>query len=133
MMEKGTCSFHVEHVKLLSELGERAKSNTHRLDNMEKLVDEVHEMNTNISVIASNMANQSEMMNQMLDKQVKTEEEIDGIKSNMETKEDVDKIRERVLDMEKQYGKVAIRAWIYVAGIGASVLSGYILAKLTGG
>lgn len=36
----------LEHEQRLTAVEERAKSNTHRLDKMEKIVDEIHEMST---------------------------------------------------------------------------------------
>lgn len=36
----------LEHEKRLTEVEQRAKSNSHRIEKMEKIVDEIHEMST---------------------------------------------------------------------------------------
>lgn len=54
-----------EQLKLIVEINERSKSNTHRIDNMEKEYRLLHEMNTNIQLIAQQNATTKEDMDEM--------------------------------------------------------------------
>lgn len=54
-----------EQLKLIVEINERSKSNTHRIDNMEKEYRLLHEMNTNIQLIAQQNATTKEDMEEM--------------------------------------------------------------------
>lgn len=54
-----------EQLKMLVEVNERTKSNTHRLDKMEQEYELLHEMNTNIHLIAQQNATTKEDMEEM--------------------------------------------------------------------
>lgn len=41
----------LDHEKRLTEVEQRAKSNTHRIDKMEKIVDEIHEMSKTMVIL----------------------------------------------------------------------------------
>lgn len=122
----------INYIKELTETTERSKRNEKRIEQFDELLNVVHEMNTNIHVIATNVKHQSKTMDSLVESHNETKEEVDEIKSKMETKEDVDKLRERILELEKKSGLIAIKAWKYVAGIIASVIGGFILAMIVG-
>lgn len=54
-----------EQLKMLVEVNERSKSNTHRIDEMEKEYRLLYEMNTNIQLIAQQNATTKEDMDEM--------------------------------------------------------------------
>ena len=56
-MDERTCK---ENTKMLIEVVERCKSNTHRIDNIEKTQNILHEMNGNIKVLAEQTKTQGD-------------------------------------------------------------------------
>jgi len=127
----GDCPLYVEgHVTLMTETSERSKSNSHRLDNTEKLIDTIHEMNTNVLLIAQEIKHQGETMEQIAEAQKNTQIEVDDIKEKMETKDTVSRLHERVDDLEKVNGKLAIKAWAFIGGLVVSGALGFLFAQL---
>jgi len=97
----------IEHTKMLTEIDSRSRSNTKRLDNIDKLVDVVQGMNINVAVIAEQTKQQGEEL-RILVKTLKThEEKIDIIEDKMETKDTVARLHERVDELEMKDGKNA--------------------------
>jgi predicted nuclease with TOPRIM domain len=122
-MEK--CINHEEHVKLIIETNERAKSNTNRLNNMEDLIQSIHGMNTNIALIANEMKGLTEAHRE-------TQRKVDHLENKMETKDTVSTLRERIDVLEQAGGKLAIRAWLYLGSVIGAIVVGYLIARLTG-
>lgn len=94
----------LEHEKRLTEVEQRAKSNTHRLEKLEPIVEEIH----NIS------ATLAEMMAEM-----------------KHTKENVEEIKDKVESMEQEPGKrwkESTRAIFnaFLGAIGAAIAGGLI-------
>lgn len=54
-----------EQLKMLVEVSERSKSNMHRIDRMEQEYELLHEMNTNIQLIAQQNATTKDDMDEM--------------------------------------------------------------------
>ena len=73
--------FVMEHTKLLTEIDARSKSNTKRLDNMEKIVDAVHEMNGNIKVIVEQTKQQQGDITTLIESIKNHEDRIDVMES----------------------------------------------------
>ena len=118
------CRNHDEHVKAIIETSERAKSNTNRLNSMEKLVQSIHDMNTNIALIAREMSGLTEA-------HMVTQAKVEHLEGKMETKDTVATLRERIDDLEKIGGKVAIKAWTYAGSVAGAIFIGYMIAILT--
>ncbi len=97
----------IEHTQKITEIDSRSRSNTKRLDNIDKLVDVVHEMNSNIRVIAEQTRQQGEELKTLVDTLKVHEEKIDNIEEKMETKESVSRLHERVDELEMKDGKNA--------------------------
>ncbi len=89
-----------EHIRLIADNESRSKSNKLRLDNMEKLVESVH----NLSMA---FTSQAKDLSIMVETQKQHEEKIDHIQAKMETKDTVLRLHERIDDLEKKDGKRA--------------------------
>ena len=129
--EKNLCSsFQEEHVIRITKNEERSKSNTHQLNEMKPVIELLHTMNINIEVMAKEMVHQGKNNEAIIETQIQMQGELDDIKENMETKEVVKDIINRLTKVEKLGGKIAIKAWIFVAGLLASGVVGYLFAQV---
>jgi len=95
-----------EHIKKIAEIDSRSKSNTTRLNNQEKLISSIHEMSTNVALIANTTK-------QIVETLSLHEEKIDGIEAKMETKEVVSslygvvsKLRDDMSDQRIRYDEI---------------------------
>lgn len=96
----------ISYIKMISEIDSRSKSNMKRLDNIENLVDVVHEMNSNIRVIAEQIRQQGGELKTLVETLKVHEQKIENIEDKMETKDSVSKLNEqvdelRIKDMKK--------------------------------
>lgn len=110
-----------QHIKQIQEIESRSKSNTKRLDSMEKLVESVH----NLSMA---FTSQAKDLSIMVETQKQHEEKIDHIQAKMETKDTVLRLHERIDDLEKKDGKRAEQLINQVRNI----LVGLITAGIAG-
>lgn len=127
-LESKVCTqFQEEHVTRITRIEERAKSNTHRIEGVESVIELIHSINTNVEVLAKEMVHQGTSMDTIVKAQIKTQDEVDDIKEKMETKDTVSRLHGRVDDLEKVNGKIAIRAWLFFGGIViTAIVSGLI-------
>lgn len=102
-----------EQLKMLVEVNERSKSNTHRLDEMEKEYRLLHEMNTSIQLIAQQNAT--------------TKEDMDEVKRDITiVKTEVAEVKQAPLKQEgEMYNKVK---WLVLSGVLGFLLN-YILTQ----
>jgi len=88
-----------EHIKILAELESRCKSNTTRLNNMDKLVESVHDIVVQITKLVSNVEQQSKDLTIMVHTLERHEEKIDGIEDRMETKDTVSRLHGKIEEL----------------------------------
>ena len=91
-------------------------------------------MSTDIKLLANEMAHNSDHMKLLVKSMEKTQEEIDEIKDNMETKGTVQRLHGRIDELEKKDGKEAEKQlkqlkWLIVSSIVIFLITG-ILEKL---
>lgn len=91
-----------EHIKTIAEIDARSKSNTHRLDNMDKLIDMVYGMNKNIAIIAEQSKAQGEQLRELINTLKTHEIKIEEIDDKMETKDTVKRLHERIEAVEQR-------------------------------
>jgi uncharacterized protein YhaN len=96
-----------DHIQALAEIDARSRSNSHRLDDLKKIIDIVYDMNKNIALIAEQSKNQGEQLKELVNTLKKHEEKIDEISDKMETKESVKRLSGRIEDLEKKDGDKA--------------------------
>ncbi len=92
------------HIKLLADLDARTTSNERRLDNIDKLLVVVNDMNTNVAVIAEQARQQGKELKVLVDTLKTHEQKIDILEDKMGTKETLSKLDERVEILERAPG-----------------------------
>lgn len=100
--KKGCKEMNEEQLKMLVEVNERSKSNTHRIDEMEKEYKLLHEMNTSIQLIAQQNAT--------------TKEDMDEVKRDISiVKTEVAEVKQAPLRQEgEMYNKIK---WLVLSGV----------------
>lgn len=114
-----------DHIRLLAEIDSRSKSNTHRLDNMDKIIDMMHGMNNNIAVIAEQTKTQGGQLRDLINTLKLHEEKIEEISDKMGTKDSVARLHGRVDDLEKKDGSNAEKLlsqikWLIITLLGSA-------------
>gem|GEM_PF-288011 len=109
------------HIKLISDNESRSKSNTKRLDMIERLVD-------SFNSLSNAFTSQAKDLSIMVKTLERHETQIDQIQDRMETKETVLKLHERIDDLEQKDGKRAEQLINQVRNI----LVGLIVTGLVG-
>jgi DNA repair ATPase RecN len=97
----------LEHTKKLVEIDARSRSNTKRIDKAESTIEAIHEMNSNIKVIAEQTRQQGEELRSLVETLKVHEDKIENIEDKMETKDTVARLHERVDDLERKGGRDA--------------------------
>ena len=114
-----------DHIRLIAEVDARSKSNTHRLDNMDKIINMMHGMNSNIAVIAEQTKTQGEQLKELINTLKVHEEKIEDISDKMSTKDSVSRLHGRVDDLEKKDGTNAEKLlnqikWLIITLLGSA-------------
>ncbi len=84
-----------DHIKIITEIESRSKSNTKRLDAMENLVEAFNKL-------ANSFTSQAKDLSIMVKTLERHEEQIDHIQAKMETKETVSRLHERIDSLEQK-------------------------------
>lgn len=126
----------LQHSELLVELNASTKSAHKRLDNIDKLTELFHDMNINISIIANETQNQGKQLVSIVENMKKQGDKIDLIEEQMETKETVSKLKDRVETIEKKDGVRAEQLlsqikWLLI-GLSITAVFGLVWAKFGG-
>lgn len=114
-----------EHIRLIAEIDARSKSNTHRLDNMDKLIEMVHGMNKNVAVIAEQSKIQGEQLKELVQTLKIHEDKIENISDKMGTKDSISRVHQRLDDLEKKDGNKAEKLlgqlkWLIISLLGTA-------------
>lgn len=94
-------------IQELAELKASTKSAHKRLDNIDELMKLMHQMNTNVATIANETKNQGKQLESIVETMKGQGEKIDAIENQMETKETVKNLIDRIDVIEKKDGKKA--------------------------
>ncbi|MBQ8892569.1 MAG: hypothetical protein IJ068_06885 [Bacilli bacterium] len=92
-----------EEIKQLTETTERSKSNSKRLDGLEKRVEDIHSLTISVKELATELKNM---------------------------REDMNKIDDRVVEIEKKPSKKLDSIWGYIVSAVVSGLIVFIFTKL---
>jgi len=91
----------LDHTKLLATIDSRSKSNTKRLDNLDKLTASVQELTVGFTRLVVNVEQQSKDLTIMVKTLERHEQKIEGIEEKMETKETVARLHGKVEELQK--------------------------------
>ncbi len=90
----------LDHTKLLATIDARSKSNTKRLDNLDKLTSAVQELSISFTKLVGNVERQSKELTIMVQTLERHEQKIEGIEEKMETKETVARLHGKVEELQ---------------------------------
>lgn len=121
-----------EHIKQIQEIDSRSKSNTKRLDNNDRLIETVYEMNKNVAVIAEQTKQQGHELKILVDTLKTHEEKIESIEDKMETKETVSRIYTRLETLENKDGKKAEKLLAQIKWLLITLIIGGVFTILWG-
>ena len=91
----------LSHIALLATIDARSKSNTKRLDSLDRLVDSIHELTISFTKLVVNVEQQSRDLTVMVKTLESHERKIESIEDKMETKDTVSILQGRVEEMKK--------------------------------
>lgn len=94
----------LQHTELLAALDASTKSAHKRLDELVKLTELFHEMNLSLSIIANETQNQGKQLVNIVENMNRQGAKVELIEEQMETKETVSKLKDRVETIEKKDG-----------------------------
>lgn len=89
------------HTSLLATIDARSKSNTKRLDSLDRLTSSIHELTIGFTKLVANVEQQSKDLTIMVKTLESHEHKIDSIEEKMETKETVSRLHGKVEEMRK--------------------------------
>lgn len=99
-MPEHTEDLTLYHTTLLATIDARSKSNTKRLDSMDKLVSSVQELAIGFTKLLANVEQQSKDLTSMVQTLERHEQKIEGIEEKMETKETVARLHGKVEELK---------------------------------
>ena len=91
----------LSHIALLATIEARSKSNTKRLDSLDRLVGSIHELTIGFTKLVVNVEQQSKDLTVMVRTLERHESKIESIEDKMETKDTVSRLHGRVEEMKK--------------------------------
>lgn len=90
----------ISHTSLLATIDARSKSNTKRLDDLDKLASSMYELTIGFTKLVANVEQQSRDLTVMVKTLESHEQKIDSIEDKMETKETVARLHGKVEELQ---------------------------------